>query len=176
MLDEPEVLPPVEPEVPLGLVVVLPPPMLDVPEVPEVPDDAAGAELGFAFLDFLCLTFCFFFGVVVPAPVLSVALEEEADGWPSVVPPAPEVALEPVAPVELLPVPIGVPGVLLVLPEVEAPVPDEPEVPEVVSLAPEEDEPGVALGMPPEVPVSLAPDLFCTLGFDEGLEPVLVLA
>ena len=150
MFEEPEV-PPVDPEVP--------PPMLDVPEVP---DDAA-EPLSL----FLCLAFlCFFFGVVVPAPVVSPAPEVVADGLLSVVVPAPEVSLEPVAPVELLPLPIGVPGMLLVLPEVDAPVPDEllPVLPE----APDEPVPDE-----PEV-VSLVPDLFCMLGC-EVLELLPVL-
>lgn len=89
----------------------------------------------------------------MPAPVVSPA--------PEVVLLAPEVSLEPVEPVELLPLPIGVPGVLLVPPEVDAPVPEVPD-----ALLPDV----------PEVPevASLAPDLFCMLG-DEvpGLLPVL---
>jgi hypothetical protein len=105
-----------------------------------VPDDAAGAEPAFAFLAvFLCL--CFFFGVV--APVLSLVLEAAADGPVVVLLAPPVVSLEPVAPVELLPLLIDVPGVLLVLPEVDAPVLDVPDV------------------------LSLVPDLFCMLGLDE---------
>lgn len=165
MLDEPEVppvvepevppvvdpdVPPLDPEVPLGLVV--PPPILEVDVPPVVPDDAAGAEPALAFLAafFLCLAFCFFFGGVV-APVLSVALDAAADGPVVVLLAPPVVSLEPVVPVELLPLLIDVPGVLLVLPEVDAPVLGVPDV------------------------LSLVPDLFCMPGFDEVPELLPVL-
>ena len=119
-------------------------PELDEPEVPELPEDAAGDEDDLDLWVFLWCFLVFFFGVcsVVVVSVLAPALDEAA-GWAEL---APEVSPRMRLPLVLLP------GIVLPA----APLPMVPEAPEVSLLEDgvlgAVDEPEEPLPMVPEAP------------------------